>query len=40
MLRKQNNTGEEMIKYQLCEQQTPHCGLGSPLSGSDKGNMS
>lgn len=28
MLCKQNNTGEEMIKYQLCEQQTPHCGVG------------
>lgn len=25
---KQNNAGEEMIKYCLCEQQTSHCGGG------------
>lgn len=28
MLRTQNNTAEEMIKYQRCEQQTSHCGAG------------
>ena len=28
MLCKQNNTGEEMIKYRLCEPQTSHCGAG------------